>query len=107
MFEAKGDGANSKPVKMASLWKTHTRLLRSNLKKHLFQFLACQRKAWVRDAGDRCTEKREKIGKVMQCPPLLKRHGGSRLKLPTQETHWVILEGHTNERQMFLERERS
>lgn len=53
MFETKGDGANSKPVKMASLWKTHTRLLRSNLKKHLFQFLACQRKAWVRDAGDR------------------------------------------------------
>lgn len=98
-------GANTKPVKMASLWKTHARLLRSNLKRHLFQFLECQRKAWVRDAGDRCTMRREERESDVMPLPCCRGQGATRLKLsPHRQTHRAGLELIQTERRQLLER---
>lgn len=56
MCESKGKGPilNTERSKSAE----DPRLLRNHLKRHLFPFLECQRKARVRDAGARRTKGR-------------------------------------------------
>ena len=48
---AKVLNSNTKPVEIRCLWNTQVKLPRGNLKRHFFQFLELQRKAWVREIG--------------------------------------------------------